>query len=268
MPYRYTEKTLPAFLRRLASTDPLAKTWTCPTCGEMAPREIAPGYYVRQTCGCVERARREQEQQTQRTALLHRAYRWVGREWADDALMAHTFASFQQKRQPAASAQAIAFAQHPRGALALYGSYGTGKTHLLAAIAQARCAAGHPCLFVSVVTLFEVIQQRIGRKEDYHGLLLQAMQTPLLVLDDVDKPKHSEFREATYYHLIEKRTLAGLPLALSSNLMPQDLHHVLGEAACSRLLMDLTSVCLTGTDYRLILSTQRMQERRSAQEHE
>jgi DNA replication protein DnaC len=103
------------------------------------------------------------------------------------------------------------FAQELHGVLALFGSYGTGKTHLLAAIANR------------------------------------------LRLDDVDKLKPSEFREATLYHLIDKRTSAGRALALSLNCTPYELDRFIGEAARSRLMMGLVPVQITGTDFRIDL---------------
>ena len=41
----------------------------------------------------------------------------------------------------------------PQGTLVLYGSYGTGKTHLLAAIANAVASRGQTCRFASTTLL-------------------------------------------------------------------------------------------------------------------
>ncbi|HEU5374240.1 MAG TPA: hypothetical protein VFV38_02285, partial [Ktedonobacteraceae bacterium] len=51
--------TISALLRRIASTDPATKTWTCPQCGEIPAKELrqAPGYYIRQACPCEQRRR-------------------------------------------------------------------------------------------------------------------------------------------------------------------------------------------------------------------
>ncbi len=146
-------------------------------------------------------------------------YTWLGREWADEELQHQTFATFDWTRQPKAFDLARQFALNPSGVLALYGSYGLGKTHLLAAIANARNDAGDCCLFASAVTLFDAIQQRIRRDEDYSGLLRRAITTPLLLLDDVDKPKPSEFRQEMYYQIIDGRSKAGRLLVISFNCM-------------------------------------------------
>ncbi len=187
-----------------------------------------------------------------RTALT---YTWLGRAWSEPGLAAKTFASFRRERQPEAYALALAFAARPEGSLALYGSYGTGKTHLLAAIANAVASVGHTCRFASVVSLFDALQERIQFGQDYHELVRQAIGASLLVLDDLDKLKPSEFREETLYKLLNGRNTAGLPLALSANSSPDELVRWIGEASRSRLMDRLIPVPMSGPDYRLEVNT-------------
>lgn len=244
-------------MRRVASPDPARKTWTCPRCGVIPAKELrqAPGYYIRQPCACEERKLRQDMGKDWQTALREqqreRIYTWVGWEWADLALLKKTFATFEQGRQPEAFETARAFAEHPQGTLALFGSYGVGKTHLLAAVANEFGNGEKPCLYVSAITLFETIQERIQQHREYHDLLKRAIHTPLLLIDDLDKVKPSEFRESIYYLLIDKRRLAGRPLGLSCNVSPPELKRWIGEAACSRLMMELCPVEMQGPDYRL-----------------
>jgi DNA replication protein DnaC len=117
-----------------------------------------------------------EEQRHERTALT---YTWLGRAWSEPGLTAKTFASFRRERQPEAYALAQVFAARPEGTMALYGAFGTGKTHLLAAIANAVTSAGHSCRFASVVSLFDALQERIQLGQDYHELVRQAIGTPL-----------------------------------------------------------------------------------------
>ena len=244
-------------IRRVASKDPANKTWTCPRCGVIPARELhkTPGYFIRQSCACEERQREQnpgndgpaapREQQRERT------YTWIGGEWADLALSKKTFATFEQERQPAAYQKARAFASQPQGTLALFGPHGVGKTHLLAAIANESGSAQKPCLYVSAITLFEVLRERMQQDREYHDLLKRAIHTPLLVIDDLDKVKPSEFRESIYYLLIDKRRLADRPIALSSNVSLSSLERWIGKAARSRLMMELCPVEMRGADYRL-----------------
>jgi DNA replication protein DnaC len=170
---------------------------------------------------------------------------------AEPGLSAKTFETFLRERQPAAWEMALAFAEQPQGTLVLYGSYGTGKTHLLAAIANAVAARGQRCRFASTTLLFGAIGERIGQGEDYLDLFRRATSAPLLLLDDLDKLKPSEFREETLYTILNGRTVAGLPLAITSNNPPDKLTPWIGGAGCSRLMHGLIPVPMNGPDYRL-----------------
>jgi len=242
-------------VRRVASLDPASKTWTCPRCGVIPPRELhmAPGYYIRQPCACEDRlpGQKADWQRMLREQEQERIYTWVGGEWADLALVQKTFATFEKRWQPEAFESALAFARRPQGTLALFGPYGTGKTHLLAAVANEFVCRERPCAYVSAITLFEVLQERIQQNRAYHDLLKRAIHTPLLLIDDLDKVKPSEFRESIYYLLIDKRRMAERPIALSCNVSPPELERWIGKAARSRLMRDLCPVEMQGPDYRM-----------------
>ncbi|HVU70430.1 MAG TPA: DnaA/Hda family protein [Ktedonobacteraceae bacterium] len=244
-----------AFLRRRASTDPAVKTWVCPSCGTITPYEVKPGLYLRRPCPCEVRQREAKEAEEIRrhlqAARCAHTFTWIGQEWVEPGLERLTFASFDRTRQRHAFEQARAFARAPQGTLALTGSYGTGKTHLLVAIANARREANQPCLYTSAVALFEAIQDRIRQDREYQPLLQRAARTPLLLLDDLDKPKPSEFRESVYYFLLNQRSRAGLPLAITCNCEPQMLDRWIGGAARSRIMHGLIPLFMNGPDHRM-----------------
>jgi DNA replication protein DnaC len=246
---------IPAAIVPWMSQNADEKTWTCPQCGVIPPIAFANGWYTRRMCACQRAALEAKEVQAlreeQRLARQRYTYIWLGGAWSEPALSAKTFATFERDQQPAAFDLTRAFAASPAGVLALYGSYGTGKTHLLAAVANAHVESGEACLFASVVSLFDAIGERIEQRQDYHDLLRRAIQTPLLVLDDIDKLKPSEFREETLYKLLNGRCNAGLPLALSSNSTPAELERWVGKAGRSRLMQGLIPVLMNGPDYRL-----------------
>jgi DNA replication protein DnaC len=245
----------PAWALSRLSREPQEKTWICPQCGVMPPIAFSDGWYARRPCAC-ERAAIDAEQTCKLAAERAQArqaftYTWVGRTWAEPGLAAETFQTFHVARQPVAVEVAQAFAARPQGTLALYGSYGTGKTHLLAAIANAVAARGQTCRFASTTLLFGAIQERIGQGEDYLDLFRRATSAPLLLLDDLDKLKPSEFREETLYTILNGRSVAGLPLAITSNNPPDKLAPWIGGAGCSRLMHGLIPVPMQGPDYRM-----------------
>lgn len=245
----------PAWALPRLSREPQDKTWTCATCGIVPPLAFADGWFARRPCAC-ERAAREAEETRKLAAELAEArkahtYTWLGRAWAEPHLAAKTFETFRSARQPLAAATARAFAERPQGTLVFYGNYGTGKTHLLAAIANATAARGQLCRFASTTLLFGAIGERIAQGGDYLDLFRRATSAPLLLLDDLDKLKPSEFREETLYTILNGRSVAGLPLAITSNRPPDQLTPWIGGAGCSRLMAGLIPVPMEGPDYRL-----------------
>jgi DNA replication protein DnaC len=220
------------------------------------PIALAEGWFARRLCRCelaaFEAKQLRSLQEEQRQALIALTYTWMGRPWSEPALAGKTFASFRGELQPEAYELSQAFAAAPVGTLALYGDFGTGKTHLLAAIANAVAASGRTCRFASVVSLFDALQERIQAGQDYHELVRRAIEAALLVLDDLDKLKPSEFREETLYKILNGRHVDGLPLAFSANHAPDELVRWIGEAGRSRLMAGLIPVPMNGPDYRLM----------------
>lgn len=238
----------------------------CPTCGTTEPLEMPtkPPRYRPGRCACKkaqdkkekqEQLRKEQEQQQiiLRTTRLHTCYSWLGREWSDSDLETTTLATFDQKRQRAAYQTACAFVENLEGILILHGTYGTGKTHLLAGICHALITEkDKAALFTTAPNLFEAIQDCINCKLNYLDIVRRAINTPLLVIDDIDKAKKSDFREEIYFSIIDKRTKAGRPLAISTNRL-SDLESFVGGASCSRLGIKQIAVGMIGEDYRTLL---------------
>ena len=232
----------------------------CDVCHqEIFAREIHIGNQIRYApgkCPCRYAEEKRLEQEKIRAELLEaqsrHTYTWLGSRWSYTGLRDKTFDTFDAERQPHGYEAARMFANDPYGTLVLHGTFGTGKTHLLAAVCnQALYNKQKPVysLFTTAPVLFAAIQDRIGHNEDYYPLIDRAIETPLLVLDDIDKAKHSEFREEIYFAIIDRRIQAGKPVALSTNRL-SDLADFVGGAVCSRLKIGQIDVEMTGADYR------------------
>lgn len=238
-------------------TDPEEATWECPTCGVQEPHSYTMKkvtYYTHRKCTCqiVEEARleREKRRQEQYEYYANHIYNWLGERWNELPLRKKAFETFQADRQPLAYNSAQGFAFEPRGTFILHGSYGTGKTHLLAAICNEMLLRhNRRSLFTTSTKLFAAIQQRIGNHEDHYALVEQAVKTPLLVLDDVDKAKWTEFREEMYFAIVDERVKRELPIALSTNQL-EELDKFVGGAVASRLQIGQIAIAMNGADYR------------------
>ncbi len=233
-------------------------TWVCPICGIMAPRRlIFKGMvrYVPTRCRCQlaqqERQAQEECRRQQLSWQSFRVYNWLGKSWSDESLRCWTFDNFDASRQPEAFGAVKLFAATQLGTLVLYGTYGTGKTHLLAALCNDLLAQDPlvPCLFTTAPNLFNALQERLSAKEDHRRLIDSAIATPLLVIDDIDKARHSEFRGEVYFEIVDERVKARRPIAISTNHLA-DLARYVGGAVCSRLKVGQIAVEMAGNDYR------------------
>jgi DNA replication protein DnaC len=244
--------------------------WTCATCGPIEPLCLPSGRWIQRSCACQRAARQEQEIEWKRQNWFDeyrmRTYGgWLGESWIDEAVVwemsAKTFETYQRDRFPDAYDAALAFAQALKGNLILSGSLGTGKSHLEAAIAnylrehsQPRRTGdyGIPSLFATAPQFFIVHDQtkKSFDQTPYLALLQQATETPLLILDDIDKSKPKEERQEVYYHIVNERYKAKRPTVISTNKL-EALSDYIGEAAMDRLMRGMISVEMVGSSYRL-----------------
>ena len=81
--------------------------------------------------------------------------------------------------------------------LFLYGTKGTGKTHLAAAIGNTRIAAGKPAIFMVVPDLLDHLRATFSPSSEitYDELFESLRNTPLLILDDLGTQTASPWAE-------------------------------------------------------------------------
>jgi DNA replication protein DnaC len=190
---------------------------------------------------------------------------WMGAKWVDPCVVEEmcrkTFDSYDVFCQPEAFEKALAFAHQPKGNLLFYGDFGTGKTHLEAAICNYLREVGHDLpdgkhqrmtsLFVSAPQFFMAYEEtkRSGDQTTHWRLMGQVMSTPLLIFDDIDKSRPTESRWEIYWLIFDERCKAKRPTVLSTNKR-EELDHYIGGASLSRLSRGLVAVSMVGDDYR------------------
>lgn len=149
-----------------------------------------------------------------------------------------------------AKERSIAFAKDPQGTLLFYGTCGLGKTHLLASICNALRERGISSLFVVTPVFFSAFYDRMEHSEnDEWQIVKQAMHTPFLVIDDLDKASPKPFRQDIFFQIIDSRIMAKRPIGISTNNM-EGLAAYVGDAAYSRLMDGCTPIYVSGRDYR------------------
>lgn len=166
-----------------------------------------------------------------------------------------TFGNFDTRRDQNAYRSCLAYSNREnlfsdnRNSLLILGGYGSGKTHLAAAISNALIDRGIPVLF----STFSEHLERIKEEFDHTGQrkhLSMMKNTPMLVLDDLGKEKRSDWSDSIMFDVINYRYEHKLPFIVTTNLNEDGLEKRVGGAVFSRMCEMCTSVTTTGKDYR------------------
>jgi DNA replication protein DnaC len=120
---------------------------------------------------------------------------------------------------------AVDYAREPEGWLLLTGTYGCGKTHLAAAIANARLQSGGSVLFMVVPDLLDYLRTTYSSNSDvsFDNLFDQVRTTPLLILDDLGTQSSTAWAQEKLFQLLNHRYNAQLPTVITSNQRMEDL---------------------------------------------
>jgi DNA replication protein DnaC len=110
------------------------------------------------------------------------------------------------------------FAGAPNGWLVLTGTYGTGKTHLAAAIANYRDQHGTPALFVLVPDLLDHLRATFNPQSPvpFDQRFEEVRRAPFLVLDDLGTESATAWAREKVYQLFDFRYNASLPTVVTT----------------------------------------------------
>jgi DNA replication protein DnaC len=111
------------------------------------------------------------------------------------------------------------FAEKPKGWLVLMGTYGSGKTHLAAAIANYRAGLGDPPLFVMVPDLLDHLRATFSPQSatTFDRRFDEIRTAPLLVLDDLGTQSMTPWVREKLYQLFNYRYNAELPTVITTS---------------------------------------------------
>lgn len=150
----------------------------------------------------------------------------------------------------AACEAARQYAEDPQGWLVLSGGYGSGKTHLAAAIANHRAQRGHPVIFVTAADLLDHLRATFSPDSlvRYDKRFDEIKTAPLLVLDDLTLESATPWAREKLFQLIDYRHTANLPTVITTAIKLDKLD----ERFKSRLLDESLSLVqpITAPAYR------------------
>lgn len=161
----------------------------------------------------------------------------------------------ERKRLERAFQAARSFAEDPRGWLVLQGTYGSGKTHLAAGIANFRAGKGIPPLFVMVPDLLDHLRATFNPESttSYDRRFNEVKTAPLLVLDDLGTQSMTNWVKEKLYQLFNYRYNAGLPTVITtadtlSEIDPRIRSRMLDRRICR--IFVITAPPFTGSAQR------------------
>ncbi|MGD1997122.1 MAG: ATP-binding protein [Anaerolineae bacterium] len=110
------------------------------------------------------------------------------------------------------------FAQSPEGWVAFTGTYGCGKTHLAAAIANERVRQGHPALFVVVPDLLDHLRATFNPQStvSFDKRFEEVRRAPFLVLDDLGTESATPWAREKLHQVFDYRYNARLPTIITT----------------------------------------------------
>jgi DNA replication protein DnaC len=117
------------------------------------------------------------------------------------------------------------FAEDPQGWLVLSGPYGSGKTHLAAAIANYRAGLGEPAMFVVVPDLLDHLRATFNPSSQvsYDRRFEEIRSAQLLVLDDLGTQATTAWAREKLFQIFNHRYNAGLPTVITTALSADEL---------------------------------------------
>lgn len=113
----------------------------------------------------------------------------------------------------------VDYAASPEGWLVLSGAYGCGKTHLAAAIANARLDMGEPVIFMVVPDLLDHLRATYSPQSEvsYDNLFELVKNAPLLILDDLGAHSSTPWAQEKLFQLLNHRYVTGLSTVITTN---------------------------------------------------
>mgnify|MGYP001145626608 CR=1 FL=1 len=174
-----------------------------------------------------------------------------------DLLASKTFGNLDERRNEGLSAKEVKtlakalkaarrFAEKPKGWLIFFGGYGSGKTHLAAAIANYRASLGAPPLFIMVPDLLDHLRATFSPKSEvsYDRRFDEIRTAPLLVLDDLGTQSMTPWVREKLYQLFTYRYNAELPTVITTADSLEEIDarirsRMLDKRLCSTYLLDV-----------------------------
>lgn len=187
---------------------------------------------VSKNCDCQEEELKKQRAEEERQERLRRIELMRISGFPDAALMKCTFENEEggQKKVIDAAKRYVEkfdeFKKDGKGLL-LYGSVGTGKTYVAAAIANALIDKGIRAMVTNFARITNKLQESFDGRQDF---IDGFNNFDLLVIDDLAAERKTEYMQEIMFHIIDARYRSGKPMIITTNLSLEALKHPAQES--------------------------------------
>ena len=195
----------------------------CPVCGEVIEKEVI-FFGKRKVVGCIckcEKQKIKQRQERERKSLIEEK-----RIFCFDETEAKNY-TFENDDGKNAMLTKVAknyvknFTElkfEGKGLL-FYGSVGTGKSYIASCIANALIDRGYN---VKMTNFSKIIKRMQGKFDGRQEYIDSFNKFELLIIDDLGIERQSEFAQEVVFDVIDSRYKTGLPMIVTTNLLPND----------------------------------------------
>lgn len=139
--------------------------------------------------------------------------------------------------------------------LIVWGAVGSGKTHLGAAVLHEMIRLPRRSFFMAVPNLLDEIRASYNgnrrSREDDDDLLKLACTVDVLLMDDIDAERVTEWVAEKLFAIVNARYNEMLTTLVTTNLSPEALARCIGDRTVSRLVGMCRVVRLQGNDRRV-----------------
>jgi DNA replication protein DnaC len=155
----------------------------------------------------------------------------------------------EQQSLEQAYSLAYTFAQTRNGWLLLEGGFGSGKTHLAAAIANFSTEHGVPTMFLTAPDLLDWLRASFeGNDERFSERFEEIRQVPLLILDDFGTQNATPWAQEKLFQLLDYRYVNESPTVITTNLRLEEIEGRIRSRLADSLRV--TRVAILAPDYR------------------